>query len=156
VSEPVLVVESVEVAGRFIEARVRVTDRSLMRTSARPRLAEDALALLPGLARHTCENDDGRDFRRELRDTETPHLLEHVATELAALSGSPRSLRAETRWDFGRDGQGVFRLRFAFDDDLVMLGALREAVTVVEWLFGESSERPDVDAEVERLRALRS
>ncbi len=81
--------------------------------------------MLPGLARHTCDNDEGVDFLRELRDTETAHLLEHVATELAALSGSPRSLRAETSWDFARDGRGVFRLRFDYDDDLVVLGALR-------------------------------
>ena len=48
---------------------------------------------------------------RSSPDTETPHLLEHIAEELMALSGSPRWLKGETAWDFGRDGRGVFRVR---------------------------------------------
>ncbi len=127
-----------------------------MRTSARPGLAEAAVALLPGLARHTCDNDEGVDFLRELRDTETAHLLEHVATELAALAGSPRSLRAETSWDFARDGRGVFLLRFDYDDDLVVLGALDAAVGVVEWLLvgrGRAARhRRDRSANLRELR----
>lgn len=156
---PVLAIERIEVAERHLEALVRVGDPQFMRTSAIPGLAQRALALLPGLARHTCENDDGRNALREFGDTETPHLLEHLACELMASSGSPRSLRGETAWDFGRDGRGVFRVRLDFDDDLVAVGALREAAVIVDWLFGESGEsglaQPDITAAVERLRALR-
>ncbi len=152
---PVVIVEAVDVGDRDVRARVRVPDASLMRTSAVPGLAEKAVALLPGLARHSCDNDAGVDFARELQDTETPHLLEHVTTELGAMAGSPRSLRADTSWDFERDGRGVFRLRFDYDDDLVVLGALREAVTVIEWLFGRAPDAPDVAAAVARLRELR-
>lgn len=150
-----VVVEAVEVRDREIHARVRVTDPALMRTSARPDLGERALGLLPGLARHTCDNDEDAAFTLELRDTESAHLLEHVTVELAALAGSPRSLRAATSWDFSADGRGVFRLRFAYDDDLVVLGALREAVTVVDWLLTPDGDVPDVDAIVVRLRELR-
>lgn len=153
---PVLTIERIEVAERFVDATVRVNDFNFMRTSAIPSLAERALALLPGLARHTCENDDGRNALREFGDTETPHLLEHVACELMALSGSPRQLRGETSWDFARDGRGVFHVRLEFDDDLVALGALREAAMVVEWLFGKAGERPDIGAAVERLRSVRT
>jgi len=152
---PALLIESVEVRERDIEARVRVTDPALTRTSAIPGLAEKAVELLPGLRRHTCENDDGLDFVRELRDTETPHLLEHVATELMALAGSPRSLRGETSWDFARDGRGVFRVRLGYDDDLVALGALREGVAVVEWLLVGTGAAPDVEAVAARLREMR-
>jgi hypothetical protein len=93
---------------------------------------------------------------RELRDTESAHLLEHVTMELAALAGSPRSLHADTSWDFAVDGRGIFRLRFDYDDDLVVLGALNAAVGVVEWLLGGHGEPPDIDAVVARLRAPRA
>lgn len=143
-----------------VEARVRVVDPVLSRTSAVPGLSRRAVELLPGLARHSCENDAGCDFLRELADTETPHVLEHVAAELMALSGSPRSLRASTSWDFARDGQGVFRVSLAYDDDLVAVGALKEALVLVEYLLtapaqAQSDGCPDVGAAVDRLRAVR-
>ena len=73
-----------------------------------------------------------------------------------ALSGSPRTLRGETVWDFSADGRGVFRVRLGYDDDLVALGALRAAVGVCEWLLAPASgEEPDVGAIVARLRGLR-
>ncbi len=153
---PVLSIERIEVATGHLEALVRVGDPSLMRTSAAPGLPDAAVKLLPGLVRHTCENDAGKDFVREIADTETPHLLEHIAAELMASSGSPRSLKAHTAWDFARDGHGVFRVRLGFDDDLVALGALREGAGVVEWLMGDrTGDAPDVAGAVERLRALR-
>jgi len=125
-------------------------------TSAAPGLADRARALLPGLARHTCENGSAHGIIAELAHTETPHLLEHVAFELMALSGSPRSLRGETVWDFSADGRGVYRVRLGFDDDLVALGALREAVAVCEWLLQPGvAEKPDLDAIIARLRDVR-
>lgn len=150
-----LAIERVDVGERELEAVVRVLDERFMRTSATEEAAQAALALLPGLARHTCENEAGRDAVRELADTETPHLLEHVAAELMALSGSPRDLRARTTWDFARDGRGVFRVRLGFDVDLVALGALREAVAIVEWIVCRDGERPDVRGTVQRLRDVR-
>lgn len=158
----VLAVDRVEVGPAALEATVRVVDESRQRTCSVPGLADRAVELLPGLARHTCENESGLDALREFADTETPHLLEHVASELMALAGSPRSLRGATEWDFARDGRGVFRVRLEFDDDLVALGALREAHGVVEWLMagerqGDSAaSMPDVSAAVARLRAVRS
>lgn len=163
-SHPCIVVESVQVGAHQLEALVHVTDPALMRTSAVPSLAHDALSLLPGLRRHTCENDAGLHFGAELADTESAHLLEHVTVELMALAGSPRSLRAETRWDFSADGRGRFRLSLDYDDDLVALGALKEAVLVVDWLLlgeppGNSDvrrpRRPDIQAITTRLQGLR-
>jgi len=140
----------------MLDARVRLLDASLARTSAVPDLADKLSALLPGLARHSCENSEGLDFLRELRDTELPHCVEHVAAELMALSGSPRSLRAQTSWDFSIDGPGVYRIRLAFDDDLVAMAALRESIRVVEWAAGMNAEKPDVDAIASHLRSLRA
>lgn len=151
----VLSIERVEVAETDIRAVVRVRDLDLMRTSTAEGLAARAVGLLPGLERHRCENDANVRLVDELADTEAPHLLEHVAVELMALAGSPRALPARTSWDFEADGRGVFRLQLAYDDDLVALGALKEADLVVDWLYGKGAE-PDVSSVVQRLRTLRS
>ena len=151
-----LVIERVDVGPERIEAVVRVPVGSPAKTSAAPGLADRALELMPGLARHTCENGSPHGIVAELADTETPHLLEHVAFELMALSGSPRTLRGETAWDFSADGRGVYRVRLAFDDDLVALGSLREALAVCEWLLDPApADKPDVSAIASRLRAVR-
>lgn len=145
----------IEVGESHLEALVTVTDPCLMRTSSVVGVAQRALSLLPGLARHSCENDDGLGFSREFLDTETPHLLEHVTIELMALSGSPRTLRGRTSWDFALDGHGVFRVSIEYDDDIVALGALKESIDIVDWVMAVSEEPPDIASAVDRLRRLR-
>jgi hypothetical protein len=152
---PALRIERVEVGAERVEAIVRVEDPSFARTAGFPGLPVRALGLLPGLARHSCDNGSAHGYVAELADTETPHLLEHVACELMALSGSPRTLRAETAWDFSADGLGVYRVRLAYDDDLVCLGALRDAIDVVQWLLDDTAPRPDIDRVVAELAGLR-
>ena len=151
----VLAIERVEVSPDRIDTVVRTLDPSLARTSASPGVAERALALLPGLSRHTCENGTAHGIAGELSDTETPHLLEHVVVECMALAGSPRSLRAETAWDFALDGRDVYHVRFAYDDDLVALASLRGATSIVDWLMGQTGECPDVEMIVAGAAALR-
>lgn len=149
-------IQGVDVADCALTALVRVAEDAPVCTAGVPGLADRALGLLPGLRRHRCENGTSRGMARELADTETAHLLEHVTLELMALSGSPRDMRAETSWDFARDGRGVFRVTLGYDDDLVALGALRAGVGVVDWLLAPSSAaRPDVEAIVTHLRAVR-
>jgi hypothetical protein len=149
-----LVVERAEVGGSHVDARVRVTAPQWMRTSATPGLADAVLALLPGLIRHRCECGSAHGIRQELADTETPHLLEHVALELMVLAGSPRDLGGETTWDFSADGPGVFRVRIGFDDDLVALGALERGAALVNALL--AGERPAATEQVaSELRELR-
>ena len=145
-----LVVESVTASGSALEAVVRVTDPRWLRTSAIPGLAEEVLHVLPGLVRHRCECGSARGIASELADTETPHLLEHVTLEIAVLAGSPRTLAGRTRWDFARDGRGVFRVRLEFTDEAVMRAALDVGVEVVRALFGKG-EMPDVEAAAGRL-----
>lgn len=150
-----LAIEAIEVGPKWVEARIRVFDATYARTSANPELTREALSLLPGLARHSCENEDGHHFAREMADTESPHLLEHIACEFMALSGSPRTLRGRTGWDFARDGAGVYRVRLEYDIDVVAIGALNEATTMVEWLLTGVGRRPDVAEVVEMLVAVR-
>lgn len=153
---PVLTIDRVDVGPGSIEALVHVPAQAPLRTCAAPGLAERAVRILPGLRRHRCENGSAHGILGELADTETPHLLEHVAFELMALSGSPRCLRGETTWDFAEDGPGIFRVRLSYDDDFAALAALREAAAVVEWLMDESAEEPDVERIVGKLREVRA
>ena len=151
----VLALEKIDVRPDHIDAVVRVVDPALGRTSAVPGLAPRALALLPGLARHTCENGTAHGIAAELADTELPHLLEHVTVECMALAGSPRSLRAETVWDFARDGRNVYHVRLGYDDDLAALASLKSAARIVDWLVGQTAEQPDVAVMVAEIRAVR-
>lgn len=155
----VLSIERIDVGPSRIDALVRVTDSRFERTSSSAGVAQRALELLPGLARHTCENGTAHGIVAELADTETPHLFEHVACEIMSLAGSPRTLRAETVWDFSQDGRGVYRVHFAFDDDLVALASLGGALQVVDWLIAPGSapaEKPDIDAIVRAAVAARA
>lgn len=151
---PALRLERLTVEPARVFALVRVCEPLPLRTSAIPGFAQRLLDTLPGLRRHACDNDAGLTFAQELADTELPHALEHVAEELMALSGSPRTLRGETSWDFATDGRGVFRVVLEYDDDLVALGALKAARELLEALAtGEATF--GIEAEVERLRVAR-
>jgi hypothetical protein len=148
-------VESVNVAPDVVEALLRFDPGEPLRTSEVPGLADAVRASLPGLSGHRCDNAAGMPFPEELRDTELAHLVEHAALEIMAMAGSPVTLRGATSWDFARDGRGVFRVRLAYDDDLVAIGALRFACTLVRALVrGEVA--PDAETEARRLRGLRS
>jgi hypothetical protein len=150
----VLQIERVEVGVAQVEAVVRVRPE-FASTLGVEGVAPRALELLPGLVRHTCVNGSAHGIAAEIADTETAHLLEHLAAECMALAGSPRNLRAETTWDFARDGAHVYRVRLSYDLDLVALGALKAAADIVDWLMGVTAERPDMDAVITRLRSLR-
>lgn len=148
-------VHSMTVCADRVDVLVDVGDAEMLRTAADESIAERALILLPGLDRHTCANGDGRTFTEELADTEVPHLFEHVVMEIMAQAGSPRSLKGETSWDFKRDGHGIFRVSFEYDDDLVCLGAIKFANKVMSYLTG-GGPAPNPAREAERLRSLRA
>ncbi|MDO8964289.1 MAG: hypothetical protein Q7W30_07355 [Coriobacteriia bacterium] len=136
-----------------VEARVVFSPGEPLRTSASAR--DRALALLPGLRTHRCDNDAGLAFGDELADTEIAHLLEHATLEVMAMAGSPVDLRGTTSWDFAADGPGIFRVSVAYDDDLVALGALKAAEEAVRWCLADSGAAPGIEAEARRLRGLR-
>lgn len=148
-------VRSVTVCPDTIDVTVTVGDGDPLRTSADSAIPKRAIEALPGLLTHRCENDKHAAFAEELGDTEVPHLFEHVVLELMARSGSPRSLRGETSWDFRTHGRGVFRVSLEYDDDLVCLGAIKLAEQVMEFVL-RAEDLPELPSEVERLAALRS
>jgi len=157
---------SITVGAEQVDAVVEVPSGGPLRTSSFPWLPGRALGLLPGLRGHRCDNGAGLTFAEEMADTELAHLLEHVAVELMALSGSPVTLAGRTEWDFWRDGRGVFHVLLEYDDDLVAVGALKEAAAIVDWLTAsavsggapaaeDASGPPDITAAVSRLRTAR-
>jgi hypothetical protein len=150
-----LALERIEVTETRVIALVRVASDAPLRTSAVPGLGAAAIALLPGLVRHRCDCGDARGIAEELSDTQTPHLLEHVALELMALSGSPRELGGSTAWDSALDGPRAYHVGVEYDDDLAAVAALESGVRVVDGLLGRIPA-PDVTREVQRLAALRS
>jgi hypothetical protein len=153
--ETPLSVERVTVGEKSVEIVVRASSERGFRTRAYPQAVEIVLSTLPGLARHRCECGSAHGIEAELRDTELPHLLEHVILELMVLSGSPRTLAGRTTWDFKRDGRGVFNVSIEYDDDLVALGAVRTGTDVVSAaVAGETL--PDMEHVVTQLRGLRS
>ena len=150
-----LTLERVEVGADRVEALVRVGAGAPLRTSAVFGLSAAALGLLPGLARHRCDSGSAHGIAEELADTQTPHLLEHVALELMALAGSSRELAGRTVWNFAADGPRVFRVVLDYDDDLVAVAALEAGTRVVDGLLGLASI-PDIATEVARLSELRA
>lgn len=147
-------VHSVSVLEDRVDVIVTLEGAEPLRTTQSGPVADRALGVLPGLARHRCENDEGRSFAEELPDTEVAHLFEHVVLELMAEAGSPRSLRGETVWDFRMNGRGVFHVSLEYDDDLVCLGAIKSAAHLMGYLL-DGGDAPDIVAEVGSLAALR-
>lgn len=150
-----LTVDRVSVGSETVEVVMRTLDSNGAVLRAGPEVAERALALLPGLAEHMCSNDAGRVFVDELTRTEAAHLLEHVTLELMAAAGSSHELSGVTSWDFTADGPGVFHVVLEYDDDLVCLGAIKAAYSVLGYLFKEEAY-PDVSLLVKQLAMLRS
>jgi hypothetical protein len=124
-----------------------------LRTCEIPGLAAAAIAALPGLRGHRCDNGAGLTFADELADTEVAHLVEHAALELMAMAGCPATLRGETSWDFASDGRGVFRVRIAYTDEPVARAAAVSACALVGSL-ARGDVAPDAEAEARRLRGL--
>jgi hypothetical protein len=139
--------------GARLQAVVRVAGP--LRSSAYPGLADGALAAMPSLASHTCDNDRGLTAADELADTELPHVLEHIALALLKRAGVRGTIRGETSWDFERDGAGVFLVVIEGADPGAARVAVQEAAEFVAWLTG-GGPAPEVEGQVSRVRRART
>lgn len=146
VPEPALEVRSTRVSDDGLSAVVFVSSPVFLRTSSVPGIAEELLGLMPGLVRHPCDSGSPHGIAAELADTESPHLVEHVALELLALAGLPRrELIGRTSWDFARDGAGVFHVSMTGAPGVASEAALRQAVAIVSDLLCEPEHRPSAE-----------
>lgn len=137
-----------------LEAVLRFDADEPLRTAGVPGFAAVAVAALPGLRGHRCDNGAGATFPAELADTEIAHFIEHAALEVMAMAGSPDTLRGLTTWDFDRDGRGVFCIRLEADDPAVAEGALAYACALARALVS-GTEAPDAEQAARGLRDAR-
>ncbi|MBC8104345.1 MAG: hypothetical protein H7Z41_17350 [Cytophagales bacterium] len=133
---------------------VEMPDPDRFLTSQVPHLPRTLFRLFPRLAMHKCENGLGLTFRQECRQTEIPHLFEHLIIELQSQAQPTAVLRGETEWNWTVDPRGRFHVSVDFENELLALGALRLAERLINALDKRNLDGIDIDAEMNRLSAL--
>ena len=105
-----------------------------------PAIAHRLLAQLPTLADHTCVNELGEPFSRQMDHTSLPHMLEHIVIDLQARAaddaddseqsaGAAALFVGTTMWT--DEAAGAARVEVSFTDDLVALRAFRDAARIL-------------------------
>lgn len=91
-------------------------------------LIAECLGRVPTLGQHACRNSVGPVFASVMRNTSTPHLLEHliIDTQTRAAKDPNRVFTGTTQWSAGDDL--VAHVAFSYEDDLVALDALNQSL----------------------------
>lgn len=91
-------------------------------------LIAECLGRVPTLGQHACRNSVGPVFASVMRDTSTPHLLEHliIDAQTRAAKDPNRVFTGTTQWSAGDDL--VAHVAFSYEDDLVALDALNQSL----------------------------
>ena len=133
---------------------VEMPDPNCYSTKHAPHIPKLLFKLFPHLARHRCENENGFSFRRECQSTEIPHLFEHMIIELQGqvLKGGP--LKGETQWNWRVDPRGRFHVYVEYENEILVLGAIRIAEKIIQALDSHKVEGIDVEHEINQLREL--
>lgn len=133
---------------------VQMPESGSFTTRGMPHLPKRLFRLFPQLTRHKCENDYGYTFRRECRDTELPHLLEHLIIELQSQAEPHGVLRGQTVWNWKLDPRGRFHVYVDYTNSVLAIAAVRLAARIIKAIDSRDMEQVDVDVEVERLKAI--
>ena len=148
------VVEILFYNSKRVKLVVEMPDPDCYSTKHAPHIPKLLFKLFPHLARHRCENDNGFSFRKECRSTEIPHLFEHLIIELQGQAQRSGVLKGETQWNWRVDPKGRFHVYVEYENELLVLGAIRIAERIIQALDSRRIEHIDVEAEVEELRKL--
>ncbi len=140
--------------GNKVKLVVEMPDPSRYTTDVVPHLPRSLFRLFPHLAHHKCHNDQGFSFRRESQATEIPHLLEHLIIELQTQAQRHEVLKGDTQRNWREDPRGTFHVHVEYENELLVLGAIRLAERIINALDRREIEVIDIDAEVEKLRRL--
>lgn len=91
-------------------------------------LIVECLGRVPTLGQHACRNSVGPVFASVMRNTSTPHLLEHliIDAQTRAAKDPNRVFTGTTQWSVGDDL--VAHVAFSYEDDLVALDALNRSL----------------------------
>lgn len=93
-------------------------------TNHLPHFVQELLALLPGLAEHTCSSGKPGGFVERLKDgTWMGHVIEHVAIELQTMAGI-RVTRGKTRSIKGKPGCYNIMYSYVYEDAGLCAGRL--------------------------------
>jgi len=151
---PLKVVEILFYDRNRVKLVVEMPDPSRYSTEHAPHIPRLLFKLFPHLARHRCDNDSGHTFRKESRSTEIPHLFEHLIIELQGQVRKTRILKGETQWNWRIDPRGRFHVYVDYENEMLVLGAIRLAERIINALDTRHIEDMDIEREIEKLRAL--
>jgi hypothetical protein len=133
---------------------VEMPDPNRYSTRHAPHIPGLLFKLFPQLARHRCENDNGYSFKRECQSTEIPHLFEHLIIELQGQAQTSSVLKGETQWNWRVDPKGRFHVYVDYENECLVLGAIRVAERVINALDNREIDDLDIAKEVENLKAI--
>lgn len=133
---------------------VEMPDPECYSTKHAPHIPKLLFKLFPHLARHRCENENGFSFKRECQSTEIPHLFEHLIIELQGQVQRSGTLKGETQWNWRVDPKGRFHVYVEYDNEVLVLGAIRLAERIIQALDSKQIDDISVDEEITQLRQL--
>ncbi len=110
--------------------------------------------LAPGIAKHLCLGDTGKEFQDCMGDTEMPHLLEHLAVEIMNQTGLAGKI-ACGRTRAASDEERTFEVQLSCPDDALTIGALSSAAFMMDWAYlAPDTPAPDFPGTVGALKQL--
>ncbi|MCL6518505.1 MAG: hypothetical protein K6T99_01610 [Armatimonadetes bacterium] len=133
---------------------VEMSDPTRYSTEHAPHIPRLLFKLFPHLARHRCDNDNGYTFKKECRNTEIPHLFEHLIIELQGQVQKTKILKGETQWNWRIDPRGRFHVYVDYENEILVLGAIRLAERIINALDDRRIDEIDIDKEIGRLKEL--
>ena len=135
---------------------VEIPETEAFTTTNRPHIPRIVFKLLPKMASQRCFNDGGYSFRREAQSTEIPHLFEHMIMEIQdqVRRGVGGPLRGETVWNWTIDPRGRFHVTVDYENEMVVLGAIRLAERMINALDSRHISDFDMAREISRLREV--
>lgn len=148
------VVEILFYDSNHVKLVVEMPDPNCYTTKHAPHIPRLLFKLFPHLARHRCDNDNGFSFRRECQSTEIPHLFEHLIIELQGQVLRHSTLKGETQWNWRVDPKGRFHVYVEYENEILVLGAIRVAEKIIQALDRRDVDSINVAEEIERLREL--
>ncbi|MDO5790226.1 MAG: hypothetical protein Q4Q30_03065 [Eggerthella sp.] len=109
-----------------VEVEVAVAAERYAQTDSN--LIAECLGRVPTLGQHACRNSVGPVFASAMRNTSTPHLLEHliIDAQTRAAKDPNRVFTGTTQWSAGDDL--VAHVAFSYEDDLVALDAFNQSL----------------------------
>lgn len=134
---------------KLIQVRLDLEEMEASPSDKIPGFNERFKAAFPGMVSHECsEGVHGGFFARLERGTWMGHIMEHLALELQTLAGMEVGY-GRTR---GTAEKGVYNMVFAYEVEQAGLFAAESAFNIVNAFT--KNETYDVDADIEKLRAL--